>query len=184
MIMTFLKKYFYIFAFGIVAILSSCSAGNKEIPDLFDITKIDSTNDILSIFNVYGVGDTSFTMTVSSLDSLAPGFVNSVKDDSIKIVGIQTTGTSLTGNGIYITTYSTAPGVYSPDTTTGLPATAGVLIAKLTTGNFYVMNKGYVRISEVNTTEKTIRGDLDVNNSGNVSGKKFRVKAYFYVKYI
>ena len=46
------------------------------------------------------------------------------------------------------------------------------------------MNKGYVRISEIDAINKTIKGDFDVNNNGNTSGKKFRMKAYFYMKYI
>ena len=88
----FIKKYFFIIAIAIGWIFSGCSAGNKVIPDLFDITKIDSTNEILSFFNVYGLGDTSFNMEINSLDSIAADFKNTVKDDSIKIIGIQTNG--------------------------------------------------------------------------------------------
>ncbi|HUM50905.1 MAG TPA: hypothetical protein PK431_03780 [Chitinophagales bacterium] len=181
----FFKKYFFILAIGIGWIFSGCSAGNKVIPDLFDITKIDSSNDILSFFNVYGLGDTSFNMEVNSLDSIAADFKNTVKDDSIKIIGIQTNGSSNSIGGIFITTYSMLPGVYSIDTTAGNTAMAGVALIKIPSRNIvYIMNKGYVRISEIDATNKTIKGDFDVNNNGNISGKKFRMKAYFYMKYI
>lgn len=181
----FINKYFFIIAIAIGWIFSGCSAGNKVIPDLFDITKIDSTNDVRSFFNVYGLGDTTFNMEVNSLDSFAADIKNTVKDDTIQIFGIQTNGTSSSLGGIYIATYSTLPGVYSLDTTGGNVAQATVSLAKYPSKNiFYKMNKGYVRISEIDAVNKTIKGDFDVNNNGNTSGKKFRMKAYFYMKYI
>ncbi|MFN8282598.1 MAG: hypothetical protein U0U67_05250 [Chitinophagales bacterium] len=181
----FTKKYFVIISIAFVAIISACSDGNKPIPDLFDITKIDSTNDILSFFNVYGLGDTSFNMEINSLDSIAADFKNTVKDDSIKIIGIQTNGSTSSIGGIFITTYSANPGVYSIDTTGGNTAQAGVALIKIPSKNIvYIMNKGFVRISAIDSTNKTIKGDFDVNNNGNTSGKKFRMKAYFYMKYI
>lgn len=180
-----IKKQFGIIAIVVVSMLSACSAGNKVIPDLFDITKIDSTNDVLSFFTVYGVGDTSFAMEVNSLDSLALDIKNTVQDDTIKIFAFQANGTAITTNGIFISTYGTLPGVYSLDTIGGNPPKAGVLVERTTGGiSIFQMNRGFVQIREIDSTAKTIKGDLDVNNYANRSGKKLRVKAYFYMKYI
>jgi hypothetical protein len=183
----FFKKYFFIVAVSIGWIFSGCSAGNKVIPDLFDITKIDTSNNILSLFNVYATGDTTFSMSVASLDSLSGDFKNTIINDTISIIAPELNLLTATGNGIYIKTYVSSVGTYMLDTISPNIKQAEVLFLKIANNipKLYTMTHGYVQITEINTTDKTIKGNFDVNNFiKTTTNKGFRMKAYFYVKYI
>ncbi len=180
------KRYFSFIAILIVVFISACSDGNKPIPDRFDITKIDTSNNILTLFKIYAVGDTSFTMSVASLDSLSGSIKNTV-NDSISIVAPEMNLLTPTGNGIYLKTYLDTIGTFMLDTISPNIKQAELVFLKIANNVpiVYTMTHGYVQITEINTTDKTIKGNFDVNNFVKTTTTKgFRMKAYFYVKYI
>ena len=76
--MKFNFRYYGILLALLVALVSACSVGNKVIPDPGGNSNVDTTNTSLNTFNIIVSGDTSFVMSILSVDSL-----NSIQDDSL-----------------------------------------------------------------------------------------------------
>jgi hypothetical protein len=178
--MNFSSKYYGVLFALFVAILTSCSVGNKVIPDPGGNANVDTSNTTLNSFKVFVSGDTSFIMNIVTADSL-----NTVKDDSLLVAGIELNGTALAG--IFgLKTYSSAVGTYL---TEGAPpgiTTAELGIVKTINGvrRIYGMNHGTITITEHDLTAKTVKGRFDVNNEYNITATIYlRCTGYFYIRY-
>ena len=174
------SRYYTVLFALIAAILTSCSVGNKVIPDPGGNSGVDNTNTALNTFNIIVSGDTSFIMSVTSIDSL-----NTLEDDSLVVSGFEFSGTTVVG--IFgFKTFASAPGVYL---TEGAPpgiTTAEFGILKTIRGarRIYSMNHGSVTITEHDVTAKTVKGSFDVNNEFNITANIFlRCRGNFYIKY-
>lgn len=172
---------YYILLFALtIAVLTSCSVGNKIIPDPGGISGVDTTNTTLNTFNLIVTGDTSFVMTVISVDSL-----NTLENDSLIMTGFELNGTVVVG-AFGFKTYASAPGVYL---TEGAPpgitaAEFGILKTIRGARRIYSMNHGSITITEHDVAAKTVKGKFDVNNEFNLTANIYmRCRGNFYLSY-
>ncbi|MFN8261684.1 MAG: hypothetical protein U0X41_12170 [Chitinophagales bacterium] len=171
--------YMVLFAF-LASVLTSCSVGNKDIPTPGGNSNVDTTSAALNTFNMIVSGDTSFIMTITSIDSL-----NTLQDDSLLISGFEFSGTSVVG--IFgFKTYASNPDTYITEGSPPGIKTADFGILKTIRGvrKIYDMNHGTITITEHDVTAKTVKGKFDVNNEFNVTANIFlRCRGNFYIKY-
>ncbi len=173
-------KYYGLLLVIFIAALTSCSVGNKVIPDPGGITGVDTTNTTLNTFTVFVTGDTSFIMNITSIDSL-----NTLEDDSLIIAGYELNGTALAGL-FGFKTYGSSPGTYLTEQAPPGITQAEFGIVKTINGarRIYSMNHGSVTITEHDRTAKTVKGRFDVNNQYNITATRYlRCTGYFYIKY-
>lgn len=178
--MNFSAKYYAILLTLFAAIMTSCSVGNKDIPDPGGNSTVDTTNTTLNSFKVFVTGDTSFVMTVSSIDSL-----NTLEDDSLVVAGYELNGRTVSGI-VGFKTFASSPGTYITEGSPPGITTAEFGILKTIRGlrRIYSMNHGTVTITSHDVAAKTVKGRFDVNNQYNISANIYlRCTGYFYIKY-
>lgn len=178
--MKFNFRYYGILLALLVALVSACSVGNKVIPDPGGNSNVDTTNTSLNTFNIIVSGDTSFVMSILSVDSL-----NSIQDDSLVMTGFELSGATVIG-AFGFKTYASAPGEYL---TEGSPpgitkAEFGILKTIRGARKIYGMNHGKIIITEHDVVAKTIKGSFDVNNEFNITANIYlRCRGNFYLSY-
>ncbi len=178
--MNFASKYYSILFTFFIAILTSCSVGNKVIPDSAGNSDVDTTNTTLNSFKVYVTGDTSFVMTITTVDS-----INTLLDDSLIVSGFELNGAALAGL-VGFKTYSSSADSYLVE---GAPpgitqAEFGLIKTINGVRRLYTMNHGTVTITSHDFVTKTVKGRFDVNNEYNITADRFfKCKGYFYIKY-
>ena len=178
--MNFTSRYYIVLLTIVVAALTSCSVGNKFIPDPGGNIGVDTTNTTLNSFKVYVTGDTSFTMNITTVDSL-----NNVVDDSLIVTGYELTGSSLTGL-FGFKTYSSDVGSYLTEGSPPGITAAEIGIVKTLNGvrKIYTMNHGTIIITLHDATAKIVKGHFDVNNQYGIGADRYlRAVGYFYIKY-
>lgn len=178
--MHFSFRYSFLLTLLFALIMSSCSVGNKFIPDPGGVTGVDTSNTTLNAFQVIVTGDTSFVMSIITADSL-----NTISNDSLVVAGAEIVGTALSGI-VGFKTYGTEPGTYL---TEGAPpgitsAEFGILKTIRGARRIYPMNHGTVTITEHNLADKTVKGRFDVNNEFIIPPTLYlRCRGNFYIKY-
>lgn len=174
--MKHLKNTFIILIIAVVAIISACSSGNKDIPDVVDYSL--SENAILNSFTLDVSGDTTFTSTM-----LTDSLFNSISNDSVVIAAAD----ALSNQNV-VTLFGvlgTVPGTYSIENTDSTTV-AGLFILQIRINNVmqsFPMTHGSIVIDENNTSTKTLRGKFDVSNDTILFDKYLRAKAVFKVAY-
>lgn len=176
--MNFSAKYYgFLFAL-LVAFISSCSVGNKEIPAPGGNIFVDTTGGTLGAFTVIISGDTTLNKTIYSDTTL-----NLVRNDSLIVGGVDAlTNTSVL---VYFATASSEPGVYYIDPTAPAEPTAAFL-ARIKIGGAqknYLMPHGKITILSKDITNKIIRGSFDVNNDNTHVADTLYMRANFSVQY-
>lgn len=178
--MNFTFRYYILLFALIVTVLTSCSVGNKYIPDPGGGIGVDTTNTSLNSFKVYITGDTSFTMNITTADSL-----NTIIDDSLIVTGYEITGSSLTGL-FGFKTFSSAEGSYLTEGSPPGITAAEIGIVKTLNGvrKIYTMNHGTITITLNDPSLKIIKGHFDVNNLYGIGADRYlRAVGYFFIKY-
>lgn len=171
-----LRNYILVISLPIFIAINACSDGNKDIPDLLDLTQ--SENAILNSFNIYVDGDTVFTSTM-----LTDSLFNSIRNDSVVIGAADgITNAKLT---TLFGVLGTVPGRYSLEVTDSTTI-GGLFVLQIGAGaakKSYIMTKGAIVIDEINTSAKTIRGSFNVSNDTILFDKLLKAKAVFKVAY-
>ncbi|HMV15122.1 MAG TPA: hypothetical protein PKK18_03290 [Chitinophagales bacterium] len=174
------STYKYLIILLFIAISTACSVGNKVIPNPGGISGVDTSNTTLNAFQIIVTGDTSFIMSITSIDSL-----NGVYDDSLIVAGLELSGPTLAG-GVGFKTFSSSTGDYLTEETPPGINTAQFGILKTIRGvrKIFFMNHGRISITEHNLADKTVKGSFDVNNEFNLTGDIYlRCRGNFYIKY-
>lgn len=173
-------KYFLILLLGVMTTITSCSVGNKVIPDPAGNITVD-TSGTLGSFNIIVTGDTNFTANLIS-DTTSNILGNYIFNDSIQIVGLSTDGNSVIG----FSTFSSGVGTYYTETAPPEMTSAAFLYQLKVNGvkKTYFMLHGKIIITENNTSTGTIRGSFDVNNEyvANADRTLF-IRANFLLRY-
>lgn len=173
------NKYYFVLILSIMAIISSCSVGNKVIPDPAGNISVDTTG-ILGSFNIIVTGDTSFTANLISDTSSVLG--NFIVNDSIQIIGSTTDASSIIG----FSTYNSAVGTYYLDMSPP-EITSALFILQLKINGVkkrYYMIHGKIIITENDATTGIVKGSFDVNNEYMpTADKTLYIRAYFTLRY-
>ena len=176
--MKFVFKNFYsILLLAFVAMVSSCSVGNKVIPDPGGNIIVDTTGSLGS-FNLIVTGDTSYVVNLLSDTSSAVG--NFIVDDSLQVLGLGT------NTSVLFTTFKSEVGTYYVETSPpGI--TGGIFVLQEKIGSVvkrYFMIHGKIIITENDTVNKIVKGSFDVNNEfATGSPKLFFLRANFVLRY-
>ncbi|HQV78380.1 MAG TPA: hypothetical protein PLJ42_08855 [Chitinophagales bacterium] len=175
--MRFKTNYLLAFLCSCAAIITSCSVGNKIIPDPFGRIPVDTTASLGS-FTLIVTGDTAFNTKI-----ITDSTFNTIKDDSLIIVGAD----NLTATNVllYFGTLSSEPGTYYVETTPpGI--TSALFLARIKiNGVFrsYLMTHGTIVIESNDISTNTIRGRFDVNNEFAGADKTLFMRADFILNY-
>lgn len=167
----------------IITFFAACSAGNKNIPTPGggnNTEILDTSSATLNSFKIIVTGDTFFTMSITSHDTL-----NKIVDDSLLASGFELSGTQLAGLAGF-KTFQSIPESYLTEMAPPSATQAEFGIFKTIRGlrKLYVMNHGQIVITQHDTVNKTVRGWLDVNNKDNTLVHIYmRCRAAFYIKY-
>ncbi len=146
--------------------ISSCSVGNKEIPNPTGNQIVDTSG--MSTINLDVSGDTSYSL---HLKIYADTVVNSV----LLVSGTDYT----TQDSITFATLKDTVGVYIPNLPNGL----FVFSKKQTSGHVrYPLTQGSISITQRDTSTRIYQGVINVNNN-NISGQPhYTVSGNFVVK--
>jgi hypothetical protein len=172
-----IKKYYLVLLLIVTAIISSCSVGNKVIPDPAGNIVVD-TSGTLGSLTLIVTGDTSFNVTLISDTSSAVG--NFIVNDSLQIIGVET------NSAILFSTADNVPGTYYTETAPPDITTAVFLFQLKVNGitKRYFMPHGKIIITENNTSTGIVRGSFDVNNEFVASADRtLFLRANFILRY-
>ncbi len=168
--MRFAGKFTIVLLVAIVAALSSCKVGNKDIPDPTG-TNVDTTGTVGNFYlNV--TGDTSYLLNILAVDT--------VHLDSFVVAGEDAT----TRDQLVFATKRADPGIYyteqAPPQITGAYF---IFRKRLPTGyKNYLMTHGSITITSLDASTGIIRGRIDVNNQYLAVDKTLFLKGNFVMK--
>ncbi len=151
--MRFAGKFIIVLLVAIVAALSSCSVGNKDIPDPNGTGTVDTTGTIGSFYlNV--TGDTTYLLNILAVDTVVL--------DSFVLAGADAT----TRDQIVFATNSINPGIYYTEQAPPQLTTAYFIFRRRVPTGYrnYLMIHGSITITSFDVSTGVIRGKIDVNN--------------------
>jgi len=171
------EKYYIVLMLALASIASSCSVGNKVIPDPTGNIPVD-TSGTLGSLNIIVTGDTNFNATLISDTSSTVG--NFIVNDSIQIIGVETNA------AILFSTFSSNVGTYYTETAPP-ELTSAVFLFQLKVNGItkrYFMPHGKIIITENNTSTGIVKGSFDVNNEYVATADRIlHIRANFVLRY-
>ena len=178
-----IKIHFALLLLLFTLAVSSCSVGNKDIPDPNGNISVDTSaaGFIITVRDTTDTKDSTYSVKILSDTSSIIG--NRINNDTLEILGVDAlTGTKHT---VIFITYSSEPGSYPTDLTP-VGINKAIFIYKTTINSVsqnYFMIHGNINITEKDTIAKVVKGNFDVNNK-DADGVGKSVRSNFSLRYL
>lgn len=169
---TSLKNCLIVLSLVIIAGISSCTVGNKVIPDPGGGGIVDTTGTI-GTFYLNLTGDTSYLLTVVAVDTIV--------EDSLVVIGGDLT---IKDQVLFSIAKAEVGTYYTEQSPPGITGAVFIYRKRVITGyKNYAMLHGKIVITSVDIVTGVIKGSIDVNNEY-VAGadKYYRLRGNFMIK--
>lgn len=158
--------YIFIAICFILAGISSCSVGNKEIPDPTGNQIVDTSG--MSTINFDVSGDTSYSLQLKV-------YIDTVINGALLVSGTDYT----TKDSVTFATLKDSVGTYLPT----LPSGLFVFSKKEASGHVrYPLTQGSISITQRDTSTRIYQGVINVNNNSTAGVPHYTISGNFIVK--